>query len=30
MDGYMVGDSIEPDKSALEEAMQEVEEDMLI
>jgi len=29
MDGYMVGDSVEPKKSALEEAMQEVEEDML-
>jgi hypothetical protein len=29
MDGYMVGDSVEPRKSALEEAMQEVEEDML-
>jgi hypothetical protein len=29
MDGYMVGDSVEPKKTALEEAMQEVEEDML-
>lgn len=29
MDGMLVGDSIEPKKSALEEAMQEVEEDML-
>jgi hypothetical protein len=29
MDGKMVGDSIEPTKSPLEEAMQEVEEDML-
>lgn len=29
MDGKLVGDSIEPKKSALEEAMQEVEEDML-
>jgi hypothetical protein len=29
MDGYMVGDSVQPKKTALEEAMQEVEEDML-
>ena len=29
MDGKLVGDSIEPTKSPLEEAMQEVEEDML-
>jgi len=29
MDGYMVGDSIEPKKTALEEAMAEIEEDML-
>lgn len=29
MDGYMVGDSVEPKKSSLDEAMQEVEEDML-
>lgn len=29
MDGYMVGDSIEPRKTALEEAMAEIEEDML-
>jgi len=29
MDGKLVGDSIEPTKSALEEAMQEVEEDMI-
>lgn len=29
MDGKLVGDSIEPKKNALEEAMQEVEEDML-
>ena len=29
MDGYMVGDSIEPTKTALEEAMAEIEEDML-
>ena len=29
MDGYMVGDSVEPRKPALEEAMQEVEEDMV-
>jgi hypothetical protein len=29
MAGYMVGDSVEPKKSSLEEAMQEVEEDML-
>ena len=28
-DGYMVGDSVEPRKPSLEEAMQEVEEDML-
>ena len=27
--GYMVGDSVEPKKNALEEAMQEVEEEML-
>jgi len=29
MDGYMVGDSAEPRKASLEEAMQEVEEDMV-
>ena len=29
MDGYMVGDSVEPRKPSLEEAMQEVEEDMV-
>ena len=29
MDGYMVGDSVEPKKPSLEEAMQEVEEDMV-
>lgn len=29
MDGKLVGDSIEPTKSPLEEAMQEIEEDML-
>ena len=29
MDGYMVGDSVEPRKTALEEAMAEIEEDML-
>ena len=29
MDGYMVGDSVEPQKTALEEAMAEIEEDML-
>ena len=29
MDGYMVGDSIEPQRTALEEAMAEIEEDML-
>ena len=29
MDGYMVGDSIEPKRTALEEAMAEIEEDML-
>ena len=29
MDGYMVGDSVEPKKTALEEAMAEIEEDML-
>lgn len=29
MDGMLVGDSVEPKKTALEEAMQEVEEDML-
>jgi hypothetical protein len=29
MDGYMVGDSVEPKKTALEEAMSEIEEDML-
>jgi len=29
MDGKLVGDSVEPKKTALEEAMQEVEEDML-
>ena len=29
MDGKLVGDSVEPKKNALEEAMQEVEEDML-
>jgi len=29
MDGYMVGDSTEPRKASLEEAMQEVEEDMV-
>jgi len=29
MDGKLVGDSVEPTKSPLEEAMQEVEEDML-
>jgi len=29
MDGMLVGDSVEPKKNALEEAMQEVEEDML-
>ena len=28
-DGYMVGDSVEPRKPSLEEAMQEVEEDMI-
>ena len=28
-DGYMVGDSVEPRKPSLEEAMQEVEEDMV-
>ena len=28
-DGYMVGDSVEPRKTSLEEAMQEVEEDMV-
>lgn len=29
MDGYMVGDSVEPKKNALEETMSEIEEDML-
>ena len=29
MDGYMVGDSAEPQRTALEEAMAEIEEDML-
>jgi hypothetical protein len=29
MDGYMVGDSIEPKRTALEEAMAEIEEDMI-
>ena len=29
MDGYMVGDSVEPRRTALEEAMAEIEEDML-
>ena len=29
MDGKLVGDSVEPKKNALEEAMQEVEEDMI-
>jgi len=29
MDGYMVGDSVEPKKTALEEAMAEIEEDMI-
>jgi hypothetical protein len=29
MDGYMVGDSAEPRRTALEEAMAEIEEDML-
>jgi hypothetical protein len=29
MDGYMVGDSVQPKKTALEEAMAEIEEDML-
>jgi hypothetical protein len=29
MDGYMVGDSIEPRRTALEEAMAEIEEDMI-
>ena len=29
MDGYMVGDSAEPKRTALEEAMAEIEEDML-
>lgn len=29
MDGYMVGDSVEPTKTALEEAMSEIEEDMI-
>ena len=29
MDGYMVGDSVEPKKPSLEEAMQEVEEDIV-
>lgn len=29
MDGYMVGDSVDPKKLPLEEAMQEVEEDMI-
>ena len=29
MDGYMVGDSVEPTKTALEEAMAEIEEDMI-
>ena len=29
MDGYMVGDSVEPRKTALEEAMAEIEEDMI-
>ena len=29
MDGYMVGDSVEPRKPSLDEAMQEVEEDMV-
>ena len=29
MDGYMVGDSVEPTRTALEEAMTEIEEDMI-
>jgi hypothetical protein len=29
MDGYMVGDSVEPRRTALEEAMAEIEEDMI-
>ena len=29
MNGYMVGDSVEPKKTALEEAMAEIEEDMI-
>jgi hypothetical protein len=29
MDGYMVGDSVEPQRTALEETMAEIEEDML-
>ena len=29
MDGYMVGDSVEPKKTTLEEAMAEIEEDMV-
>ena len=29
MDGYMVGDSVQPRRTALEEAMAEIEEDML-
>ena len=29
MDGYMVGDSVEPKKNSLEEAMAEIEEDMI-
>jgi hypothetical protein len=29
MDGYMVGDSVEPQRTALEEAMAEIEEDMI-
>ena len=29
MDGYMVGDSVEPKRTALEEAMAEIEEDMI-
>jgi hypothetical protein len=29
MDGYMVGDSVEPHRTALEEAMAEIEEDMI-
>ena len=29
MDGYMVGDSVEPTRTALEEAMAEIEEDMI-